>query len=668
MGSSSEREGKKQNTTEFISEENVKNFLKKNNISLEKIGGEEEQAKFITRLSDSLLYLKKAILYKKEGVSRDDQAKQIVEARTNLGKVFNEAGFSSKASDEIINNFIPSKTPTKEDAQVIKELRAEIDALKKRVEELEQQGEPKPIEVEPVPEPEPEPTEPVPEPEPTEPVHPTRNPEDPIPTEGRVIGESDETARGILGDMIHQLGELNKQKQALKKTGEKYTPIGKGVVNICKWSRDVLRERIILGGVDYLDRDIMLGGAFIATTAFVLVPGYVAGRVAGKVIKGVAKLGVKAVTGVGNTMFKAAKGTAKKCKARVDKNREEKRKVRVGETKQALDEAKEITTMILDYSQTRETAVTKKNDISYSRLSKPKQADLMAIEDPDLRPDTEEKLEKENENLLLEANRKLRSLRLKRISKEFHDKFGLDEISIGEIIHNFKIDKNGELVEIGESLVSLDEISEAGLYDELKKAIEIPKVNEFSRDDIKDIINLLKAENMMQDLDDLVERGEISPEVAEYVTEISDSLNNGFISNRDIAAVRVKVISMELNDDILREAYLRDLVDVAQELHSQILTMEQEFEQIQDGNTRRDAKRREILRKIAEVKVDSLIEHGIVEIVRNENGREQIVINQGRDVLDLTEDLEHTTDLKRDRIERQSQESKQDTEHSDIAE
>lgn len=673
-----------QTKVQYISDENVRNFLKNNNISLEKVGGEKEQREYIARLSKALLTYRKSKGYSK-GISREEKAENIANAIAEIGKIFEEAGISNADSDKIIRNFIPFLVPTQENAKALKELRKQIEQIKKQLEsrderiaeleeklrnwekkkqsekndeeqdnseiiDEEQDDSKKEIEIIDL-----------------DSDRFSISDGKIISIDGEVVEKRDETPREKFKDLRDKAKNLRDQrKELIKSNGKKSKSITEGVADIFDCARNLMNERILVDvNIDNIEMKAALGTALVIGSV-ITIPGYVAGRLAAKTIKGVAKLGLKA----GKAIFKATKGTAKKCKSRADKNRAIRKQKRKYATREALEEAKDVVSSIEDYSikKRQENSIESILGMEIQDLPDKVKNDLFDVCIDSKRPEVEERLEQENENLLERVNRELRDLRLKETAKKFQEEFGLSEISFGEILNNIALDSNGELIEIGDLPISLDKIKEAGLYDLLKEEVEFPKTNNFSYNEIADILIYTGDPNI--DLDKMVKEQEISPEAAKYIKKINKSVENGYISLDDDSGDMVLIESIArkiaYNGAVLKEAYSRDLETMAKELHSQIIFMEQEFEQIKDGNSRKDEKRIKTLRKIAEAKVQSLIDAKIVEVVQGEYSREVNIVEQGRDALDLTEDLEHTIDLKRDKIEQQTKKEQEDTEHDDL--
>ena len=678
MGKENKKKGK---GVEFIKYETVKKFLEDNNVSLSSLGGEKEQSEYITKLSDALLEYRRAKSSK--NVSIEEKAENISRSIGNVGAIIQEGNIPKNIADKLIKNFIPFQIPTKEESETIKKLQEQIkernaiiEALKKENEELkrkqkevsqdqsiDQEEQPKSAESE-----EKEITDVdytiVDEPKITQESIDRYDGKIPdmIEIEGEKVGSRDETASEIFKDMLDKHKELRDQKKALKKSNPSIRTgktIGKGVVDILSWSRDVLVCDIISGGVANLDHDIMLGGAFIALTG-VAVTGYVAGRLTGKAIKGVANLGAKAIKGAvtltgkaGKAIFKASKGTAQKCKKKADKIREEKRKNRIARTGDALKEADEATLQILDYSKRR----LRVNEIWEEEYEDYDFSDdqlqyISDIRDDSKREETEDKIIQENEELLVEAKKMIRELSLIGITKDFQEKLGIkDPEEVKDFIDSIEIDENGDLVIGSDSGITIEDIESAGLYDKLKNVVELPGLNEISFEDIRNIVGYVESS---YDLDEIVQNTGMDENIVKYIKVINENISESRANGEEISldSLDIDLQTILNNNYILEEAYSRDLVDISKDLRKQVEAISIEFEGLRDGKQSKDDHRRETLRKIAEAKVKDLKNAGIIEVIQDGDRKQVNILGQAKDALsqDLAQDIEHTADIKRGKI------------------
>ena len=647
----------KKRKVEFVSPKTVKKFLEENNVNLDSLGGEKEQEDFISRLSDALIKFRK--INSAKDISKIEKASRLESAGQDVLKVLQEVNIPVDIINKLSENFIPQPTPTKVDIDEIKDLKEKV-AHEKTADDEQEQSEEKEttenseeyseatshkkdddiIDVE---------YREVTSDEETQ-------KQDEVEVEGSVFDKRDETASEIFRDMLDKHRELREQKKELKKLNSSIRTertIGEGVTNILRWSRDVMVCNVLYGGISNLDHDIIAGGAFIALTG-VAVTGYVGARVAGKAIKGVAKLGFKAAKFAGKAIFKAAKGTAKICKAKADKNREKRRLKQIDRTDEALKEADNATLQILEYSKRRLRAneILEEEYEDYG-FSEEQLQYISDIRDEEKREETEDKILEENEELLTEAKKKIAEISLIGITKDFQEKLGIENPEeIRRIIDSVTMDENGQLVLGEDSPVSMEDIESAGLYDKFINIVNLPKINEMSFEDIRDIVDLSDSEI---DIDEDITDFWLGKDYIDYVKVIRDVIQESRANGEEISldSINENIQTISNNNYILREAYDRDLVSVAKDLRDQVKGLSKEFEGLREGKTSKDNRRRETLRKIAKAKVADLEKSEIIEIIKKGDEKEVSILGQAKDALsqDLAQDLEHTADIKRGKID-----------------
>lgn len=661
-------ENKGQNTgkgTKFITDESIKIFLKKNNVSLEHLGDEKKQEEYIKRLSEAMIELKKSIKL----MRADD--KQSVDRRSvalaQLGELVKEGNLSKDVQNKLTQTFIPfNPKREKDDLDSIraemhkleeenKRLLKEIEELKKQISEQQQEsGQSQEIQ---------------PEPLIIDADYNIFGKDAPIDVDfielnGEVVGKKDETAKDVLKSMLDYHKGLREQRKEIKRNAKnsetaldiidkRDKSIAAGAKKILEVSRDILLTNVIRGGVSNLDHDILAGGAFIVGAAAVTT-GYVAGRVAGKAVKGVAKLGVRTIRGAitltgiaGKAIYMGAKGAAKKCKAKADKIRNERKQAKLDRTEDVLEEMDEATKQVLEFAQKR-LEYSKVSDTLDVNLTPRQGSYLSAIQDSDTREEAENKINAENSELLVEAKKQLRYLKLAGIINELKGRFSLEDSAARKLINSVEIDENGELVIKEDSPVTLEQLEEAGLDQYLKKVVQAPKIKDFDFEDISTISYLLSNPD---EIDRLKSSGEVTDGVIKFVELVRDGETrvDDTIFNLKLTSDRIQG-----NNYILQEAYSRDLFEMAKELRKQSLDISREFRESYESNKYKDSHRREVLRKIAEAKLNDLKDSGIIETVQKGDEKQVKILAQAERVLsyDLTEDIEHAVDLRKKKMDR----------------
>lgn len=661
----------------FVSPETIKKFLNENNISLDSLGGEKEQEDFISRLSETLISYRR--INSSQKISKYEKSIKLQGKGQEILNILQEVNFSPDMVDKLAEEFIPQPALTKAEIDEIKTLKEKMAQMEKEIQETKAKvaayekakessdavGEKSEVSEEhsetdttTAPKKDDWITGEVPS------KRKTRE-QSVYEVEGDVLDRRDETASEIFRDMLDMHKQLRETKKDLRRTNPSIKTgrtIGEGVVDIVSWARDVMVCDIIHGGISNLDHDIFAGGAFIAFTGLA-VTGYVGARVAGKAIKGVAKLGVKTIGGAitlagkaGKALFKAGKGTAKKCKAKADNLREKRRNKKIGRTEEALEEANEVTKNVLDLTERKlKASIFPQKYIKF--LSEDQKQYLEDIKDATKRGDIEDKLIQENDEYTTKAKSGLRHLTTIGLVKEFQDKFGIEEADAKYIIDNSFISESGELIIPDNSPVTIDELADSFLDEDLMDILAIPQVGNFNLDELQCIEYYLSNPEEMGDLKNLVKTGQIREDVEIYIRlakrEIDISQTNGYIDvNSELETIGSYLDTARENEAILEEAYGRDLFDVAKELRAQILEMTKEFEQTKGETSFRDSARRETLRKIAQAKVEDLEKSRIIKIIQHDDSKGIALTKRAERALsqDLVQDIEHATDIKRDKI------------------
>ena len=691
---------KKSQKPTYISNNSIKKFLNQNNVSLKHLGDEEKQEEYITKLCKVLVEYKK----NKSNVEAGDKVKSADRIKNlhELGILLQDSKMEKEIQEKFIQTFIPFKFFTKEQKEYIKSMRDQLDDAKKEIERLKEENErlknSKNEEVE-------EQTQDemfdddwyFDEKEPEDELILTEDEiknksdfEEPdieytpkqreydsdyIEIDGKVIDKRDEKASDILKSMIeHQkvLKEKAKQEKANKKNAKdsldisikKDKTIASGVKKILGVSRDILLYYLPNGN---LSHDLIAGTAFIgAATAVTGL--YVTGRLAGKAVKGIGKIGIKTIKGAakltsltGKAIFKGAKGAAKKCKQKADEINKARKQNKFNKTVDALATLDEVTSKVLDFSADRlnETILgnNKNNyDSNYTSLQK---RYLNDIQNNEKRESIENKILHENNDLAVKLKKGLIDLSLRGISIEIQNKLGLDYAKAKTFINSVSIDENGEL-EIPEgSPVTLEEIEKAGIDEHLKRVVQIPKPKNFTLEDLDYISYYLEFPEKYDK--NKAQKIGLNKNVIDYIENVSKevkaSQENGFITKEEISDLNGIMDCIYSNSSILQEAYDRDLYEIATELRTQSIELVQEFSGIYKSDEKEDFRRREALRKIAEAKLKELKNAGIFETIQKDDEKQVRILSEARRALsqDLAQDLEYTAHIKNEQINKKEE-------------
>lgn len=653
----------------YITDESIKTFLKKNNVSIEHLGDEKKQEEYIQRLSKAMIELKNSVKFMKADDKQSVDRRNI--ALAQLGELVKEGNLPKDVQDKLTQTFIPFnpkrekenidniRTQMQKLEEENKKLTQEIEELKKKLSEKEQESE-KNQEIQ---------SEEAPEPVVIDTDYNIFDKDEPIDADfievnGELIDKKDETAKDVLKSMLDYHKGLRDQRKEIKRNSKnsetaldiidkKDKSIAAGAKRILSTSRDILLMNVIRGGVSNLDHDILAGGAFIVGAAAVTT-GYVAGRVAGKAVKGVAKLGIKTIRGAitltgmaGKAIYKGARGAAQKCKAKADKIRSERRQAKLDRTEDVLVEMDEATKQVLEFSK-RRLENSKVSDALDIDLTPRQESYLSAIQENSTREDAENKINAENSELLVKAKEQLRYLKLSEITNKIRGISSLSDSDIRHFVNSVEIDENGELM-IGEGApVTLEQLEEAGIDEYLKRVVQTPKVKDFDLEDIGTISYLLSNPD---EIDRLKSFGEVKKGVIRFVELVRDGETR---VDNTIDDLKITSDRIEGNNYILQEAYSRDLFEISKELRAQSLDLSREFRESYESSKIKDAHRRDALRKIAEAKLNDLKDSGIIETVQKDDEKQVKILAQAERVLsyDLTEDIEHAVDLKKKKMDR----------------
>lgn len=640
---------KNQRRVKWVSNDSLKSFLQKNKVSLEHIGDEKKQDNYIARLASAALKYKRSFEYMQSG-NRDG-----FEKNYKALKEFEAVILEGKIPDNVFYRLVGNLTPIYPNKQ-----KEEIDAIKKKIEKLEKEN--KQLK-----------EEKTNKPEPTQKKEEKDSEnKEPIKVEGEVVGKRDENIRDIVKDIgnvykdsFKTYREYKKNKKALRAEEKAGPTIYEGTVKKFDEMRTFLKYYLRSGdsAIDYpLSLVVAMGG--LADIAL-----YVTGRTTAKAVKQVGKLGIGVIKGAvtltalaGKTAFKAAKGTALKCKEKADKVRDEKNQVKFDKTVDVLAELDQATKVVKNLAEKRLNQ-TMFYDPLDTVLSPRQERYLKNIEDSEKREKTEDIILEENGRLLARAKRRLRDAEYKGIIGKFQDKFNVEYSDVRNWINNVKVDENGELI-IGEySPFTLEEIEEAGLDGYLKTIASLPKIKDFDLEDIENISACLSDELDMKMLEERKEDGQVSKNVYDYIKFMAkEKENNGSDKYlHELAELDALTYDISINNQILQEAYNRDLVDISEELEKQTYSLIHDFREGMDSNKRKDVRKREALRKIAESKLNGLKNTGIIETIQKEDQKQVRILSQAERVLsyDLSQDLEYVKDLNKNKIK----DNKDNSEH-----
>lgn len=661
------RSNSSKNRTEPISNETVKDFLEKNGVSLEKVGGEDKQNEYIAELASALKVAKMTVVRRPKASDEqavDDYMRKVNDKVNILGQVAGKAGITNEVASKLYKNFIPNPSPKRDQKAEIDSMKKKMDEMKAENDRLKKELEEEKAKTKALEEAKNKAIQEAGIKENVEPVEPRENPSpnptqknEPIDVDYTVTDKRDEKAGEYIKDIWKKTSEKNKEiKEAVKKAKTeniKLKPKTNEVISIAK-----INAKVAKACFEFVDRHVgferpadvfdmpgvtikNIGAATIATG--MAVTGMAIATVGG-VSYMAGELAIKGVKKVAGLAFKAAKGTAKLCKSKVDKHIERRNQERVQKTKEALSETKLVTDKILKYSKDRLDADFLSKD-EVDDLSDEKAADLTDIRNSKTRSKTEDKLLLENDEALEEFKKLLDEASKKEASSQFEQALGMSKEDFGRLFEVAKIDENGELFIDRSSPVTLDEIEKAGLDETLKSVVKMPKVQDFDFEDVSDIVYYLRNGGD-------IEKAEKDDSTNKTPIEFVKAMLKVGYDEADIDKLEEVSDRIDTNHLILNEAYSRDMFEMAEELSKQSISLNREFDEISGDKDKNNAKRLEELRKIATAKVASLRNAGIVNVISENDSKQAQILEKADRILsrDFAQELEHTVDIKSEKI------------------